>query len=127
MDRSNIADDEIRIVMCRAAEVREKLDKLATLGTPEAIALELEAQGITAQRKDAYSCAIAKYLDNPEGTRYATGSVAVTASYVMVHWGTEGGAADHISTPRAVSDFIQFFDAGHYPALIAPPQPRDAA
>lgn len=99
--------------------VSEKLDKLAVLGTPDAIAMELEAQGIKADCGGAFTCAIARYLGNPsaESRELTDGTVAVCPTYVSVY--RAGTDTWRVPVPRVVGEFIVNFDQTKYPALIA--------
>jgi hypothetical protein len=107
--------------------VREKLDKLATLGTPDAIALELEAQGIKANMGSAHTCAVARYLGNPakiDPEKIGSSSlVGVTRDRVAVYVSNTNRYPD-IEVPEVVRAFIDAFDQRRYPELINPP-PKD--
>jgi hypothetical protein len=91
-------------------EIRTRLDKLATLGTPDAIAWELEAQGIKGKRRRSQFCAIAVYLGN-DHERTAWDGVGVCSE--SIH---NGGAL--IPVPPTVGEFIDRFDSGQYPNLV---------
>jgi hypothetical protein len=94
-------------------EVQDKLDKLVALGTPEAIAMELEAQGIKADRVSASTCAIAQYLGNLPNVEIMQ-DISVTRGFIAVGFlGTT-----KLPTPPVVREFISRFDQGEYPALL---------
>jgi len=108
-------------------EVREKLDKLAVLDSPDAVAMELEAQGVVASPGCASHCAIAHYLGNPEKVDFSKDFVAVTHQWVAVYegdpkpgvaWERNPRLAAHVAVPDVVRQFIRKFDDGEYPALV---------
>jgi hypothetical protein len=99
------------------ADIDDKFAKLEALGTPDAIAWELEAQGIKAIQNNAYFCAIAQYLGN---TSYSAApghyipAVSVTQARVICL-----DEAALVRTPPLIAEFITRFDQGEYPALVA--------
>jgi|SRR5690606_23403724 len=100
--------------MITPRDVKDKLAKLEALGSPDAIAMELEARGIKAERMSATRCAIARYLGNSSsGSRP---ELAVCHDYVIVGH-NQRMPSDRIATPKSVRLFISNFDAGEYPAL----------
>lgn len=96
------------------ADIHDKFAKLEALGSTDAIAWELEAQGIKATRDNAYFCAIAQYLGNPSYSDAGVPPVAVKQSRVICF-----KDAAVVQTPALVADFIDKFDQGEYPALVA--------
>jgi hypothetical protein len=117
--------DDVLNMPAEIVRVSEQLDKLATLDDPDAIALELEAQGVKAEIGGAFSCAIARYLGNAvtelDGggapKNLMDGTVAVCSSYVSVY--RAGVDTYRIPVPHVVGSFIRSFDQSKYPALVA--------
>lgn len=100
----------------KSARVSEALEKLAAEGSADAIALRLQAEGVTGVVGLTTRCAVANWLFRETGM-----VVGVSACL----WKTLGAPA--ASPPALVADFILAFDQGDYPALIAPSEPTDAA
>lgn len=75
----------------------EVVERLELLGSADAIAAFLEAQGITGWKGCALACAIARYIERETGGPW-------------VVWGLTGG-------PN-VRGFINNFDLGDYPKLV---------
>ena len=94
----------------------DKLTRLlADLGdSPDAVAAFLEGQGVTGCRMQATHCPVAEYLKRATGHR----RVAVDMASVIT-LGERGDLGAHALTPVPVSDFIERFDRGLFPALIA--------
>jgi len=108
--------NESEILDAAARAVQEKLAKLATLDTADAIALELEAQGIKAMRTSPFSCAIAKYLKQDPEVQ-PVGLVGVSLGGVSLS-SNDSRLTEIIQNPRVVADFIKAFDEGQYPELV---------
>jgi hypothetical protein len=82
------------------------LDKLAQLGTPNAIAEFLYRNGITGELCRPYSCPIARFV------------AATTGDDVLIH--TETFICDDGNwgeLPDVIAEFIDRFDDYHYPQL----------
>lgn len=93
--------------------VSEAIEKLASAGTPDQIALELESHNIRAVRDCATSCAVAEYLCKVTNVDTA---VYVASGIRHADSTTWGRICD---TPENVGEFIRRFDDGRYPNLIA--------
>lgn len=92
------------------------LAKLTTLGTPEALALYLEGRGVRAWCRHMDRCALAEDLTvilSEQGVSDV--GVTVGAGCIQVV-----GRSRYVTrgVPRVANEFINRFDAGHYPTLI---------
>lgn len=92
----------------------ELLDKLASLGSPDAIALFLTEQGIKATPSRSSTCAIALYLRRELDTEF----LAVGTGSMVIWTRTCDGPDMHHRLPAPVSQFIMRFDDLYYPELI---------
>lgn len=94
----------------------ELVDKLESLGSSEHIAMFFEQQGIKADQANAFSCAVAKYVQNGTGASFAT----VTPQKVCTYPCNDIDPADEVSIIGSpVSHFVHDFDRGKYPELVA--------
>lgn len=109
--------------MITERDVRDKLAKLETLGTPDAIALEMEALGITARRKCASTCVVAQYLGNSPDAGWSYGDRDVAVGRVDLSLWQGDKPVISINLPEVVREFIHRFDDGAYPALDNGHQP----
>jgi hypothetical protein len=81
--------------------------------TPDGIAAYLRERGIQGQPGSACSCALAVYLISHG---MSDPMVCTTGISALV-----GGTRQRKSAPRtAIAQFIRWFDAGDYPALVGP-------
>jgi hypothetical protein len=103
--------------MTTLQEIRDRLDKLAVLESADAVAWELEAQGVTGVRSKNSACAIARYLGNTDALSLDD-RVLVGAGHAAP-W----PANDVVPLPQVVKEFVKGFDLGAYPALIDPNYP----
>lgn len=127
--------NELPLVEQGARIVKERLDKLLTLGTPDAIALELAALNVKAECSSASKCAIAVDLLNAIAAELGpdhTLCVSVPGNYrigvydLSLDTGDpENRANVHYTGPKPdepwdniIDGFIMQFDYKKYPDLI---------
>lgn len=91
------------------AEVKRLMAELGD--TPEAVAANLAAAGITGYRRSACDCPIAAYLEARVPAADAVGGTTVCVD--------PGGDLpyEEVPVPPAVAEFIRRFDGGEWPAL----------
>lgn len=88
-------------------------EALAELGeTPDAISAALIEKGITGARKDDGCCPIAVYLSGIYACPMVTENIVEA-------WDEDGEAEVWTFTPDAAVAFIQRFDRGEWPELVA--------
>lgn len=90
--------------------IAEALGKLYALGSPDQMAVYLEAEQITGRPGMTYSCPVAKYLTRETGQAMSAG-----AMYAFPSTNTDHAM---VKMPRMVREFIARFDARSYPRLI---------
>jgi hypothetical protein len=96
--------------------IPELLDKLATEGNAEQIAVFFEEQKIQGFRRKHTSCPVAQYLHRE------TQTLGARVGKTFVDWPTaqQYNDSDHCELPAPVQDFVNNFDGGCYPTLEAP-------
>lgn len=103
--------------MTTIEEIRDRLDKLNVLESADAIAWELEAQGITGVRSKASSCPVARYLGSPAHATFDDLDERVmVGATIAAPWPCK----DTVPLSPVVAEFVKGFDLGVYPALIDP-------
>ena len=80
------------------------------------IATHLSAQGIVGWRKCAGSCPVSRWLERSTGERQYVGTTDVSGDDLT---------PDGWLLPAAVEKFVERFDNGWYPELVAPDPPLD--
>jgi len=91
------------------------LDKLAALGTADAIALHFQTTEITGMRGSATQCPVAQWLDGEvdmPGIR-----LVVKGASVLVVGEVHNRALGLVNMPEPVQEFVRKFDGGRYPKL----------
>ena len=88
----------------------DAVGKLEAMGSPDQIALELEGMGIRADRYESLSCAVSKYVNivAPDLDHVSTARRVAFSGFI-----------DTVHLPTSVTAFIDNFDAGLYPNLVA--------
>lgn len=105
-------------------DIPEALKQLEDLPTSAAIADELVSMGITAERSQPDSCAIARYLWRTTGEevaialrRHWVGPDYLTAGIIAIaDYHTDHTLRTAYSTPK-IARFVAEFDRGDYPKL----------
>lgn len=107
--------------------IAEALDKLATEGSADGIALRLQADGCTGHRKVGISCPVSRWIAAQTGHIASVGGWYAWPNTPAFEAGIENEDT-RVTQPPAVRDFVQRFDQGHYPDLADPnPHPWSAA
>ncbi len=88
------------------------VDKLETLGSSRQIADFLEQQGILGVRGNAYSCAVAQYVERETGIMVGVNIIRIAPVTAV----SDDEMVSLLGSP--LSDFIAHFDAGNYPELV---------
>lgn len=92
-------------------DVTDALDKLAAEGSPDGVALRLEAEQCAGHRSNVATCPVARYVRKATSVEVAVG---------MERWTTALGEPPASGVvPAVVSVFVHRFDLGCYPALDA--------
>ena len=105
----------------KVQNIQTGLDKLAALGTSDAIAWELEQHGIRGIRKSPFTCAVAQYLgNNPVSPNWLGAFVAVKNDRVLIHDGEQSNVTV-VPVPEVVGEFINRFDRGEFPVITEAP------
>lgn len=95
-------------------DVTDALEKLAAEGSPEGVALRLEAERCAGARSEPSTCPVAQFVRKTTSVEVAVG---------MERWTTALGqppiAGGPKRLPPVVTLFIRRFDLGCYPALDA--------
>lgn len=112
----------------RAARiVLGQLEKLTAEGSADAIALTLEAQGVTGVRKHENTCAVAVYLSNALDEELGTEQVRVRvpgSHHVRLRaLGGDNTSVGYVAPgsqegESVINQFIAGFDNGEYPNLV---------
>lgn len=118
--------EELTLIEQAARIVKGRLDKLLTLGTADAIALELQALNVKAVCGSASRCAIAVDLMNTLTAEFGPDhsmalSVPANSSvkvYSMLPH-CEATSVRYGGEANIIEDFIMRFDKAQYPELIS--------
>ena len=95
--------------------VSDMLDNLGN--TPEDIAEYLHSTGIKGVGTTATGCVTTRYLNAVMAADPAIESIKVQFTYVQIH--RKGWFLPiRIQLPKSLQEFIQLYDAYHYPRLI---------
>lgn len=89
------------------------MDKLAALGSSQAIAEFLQVEGVTGMRDYGHACPVSWYLRRATGWR---ATVSPTAWSLRAR-DLPAGMRRRSRTPQPIREFIVDFDGGRYPEL----------
>lgn len=96
--------------------LRAAVDKLAAEGNADQIALFLQQQGVQADPGCLDRCALAMWFSRETRARAEVSGDDAAAIHPHWYW----LSSEPIALPEQLVDFVDRFDAGDYPALIAP-------
>jgi hypothetical protein len=104
--------DPLALATRRTAAALAELDGYGV----DAVAAYLLARDHQGRRIDAYLCPIAVHLRAALGDLVPTVTVSVSRQSIGLYC---QGRDVYLPTPAAVADFVDRFDFGHYPKLVA--------
>lgn len=98
------------------------MDKLAALGSADAIAEFLAAEGISGALEGvATKCPVAVYFARETGVTPCFGVDSWSPMHIEPDEESEAGGEPYFDLPAAVGTFIEGVDLGHYPELAVSP------